>query len=76
MRIYKQFLLVLILCTGCTSAPSLLGFTETKSTKEDYNPLIPKENIITKNNQRQYMGKLVYEVTEAELSSLKPRTSY
>ena len=68
MHIYKQILLVLILCTGCTSAPSLLGFTETKSTKEDYNPLIPKENIITKNNQRQYMGKLVYEVTDAELS--------
>ena len=59
MRIYRQFLLVLILCTGCTSVPSLLDFTEAKSTKEEYNPLIPKENIITKNNQRQYMGKLV-----------------
>jgi hypothetical protein len=68
MRIYRQFLLVLILCTGCTSVPSLLGFTEAKSTKEDYNPLIPEENILTKNNQRQYMGKLVYEVTDAELS--------
>jgi len=39
-----------------------------ESPKEEYNPLIPKENIITKNNQRQYMGKLVYEVTDAELS--------
>lgn len=68
MRIYRQFLLVLILCTGCTSVPSLLGFTEAKSTKEDYNPLIPEENIITKNNQTQYMGILVYEVTDAELS--------
>ena len=68
MRIYQQFLLVLILCTGCASVPSLLGFTEAKSPKEEYNPLIPKENIITKNNQRQYMGKLVYEVTDAELS--------
>jgi len=68
MRIYRQFLLVLILCTGCTSVPSLLGFTEAKSTKEDYNPLIPEENILTKNNQTQYMGILVYEVTDAELS--------
>ena len=68
MRIYRQFLLVLILCTGCTSVPSLLGFTEAKSTKEEYNPLIPKENIITKNNQRQYMGKLVKEVIDAKLS--------
>ena len=68
MRIYRQFLLVLILCTGCTSVPSLLGFTEAKSTKEDDNPLIPEENIITKNNQTQYMGILVYEVTDAELS--------
>ena len=68
MRIYQQFLLVLILCTGCTSVPSLLGFTEANSSNEEYNPLIPKENIITKNNQRQYMGKLVYEVTDAELS--------
>ena len=67
MRIYQQFLLVLILCTGCTSVPSLLGFTEAKSTKEDYNPLIPEENILTKNNQTQYMGILVYEVTDAEL---------
>ena len=48
--------------------PSLLGFTEAKSADEEYNPLIPKENIITKNNQREYMGKLVYEVTDAELS--------
>lgn len=68
MRIYRQFLLVLILCTGCTSVPSLLGFTEAKSTKEEDNPLIPEENIITKNNQTQYMGILVYEVTDAELS--------
>ena len=68
MRIYRQFLLVLILCTGCTSVPSLLGFTEAKSTKEDYNQLIPEENILTKNNQTQYMGILVYEVTDAELS--------
>ena len=48
--------------------PSLLGFTESKSSNEEINPLIPKENIITKNNQREYMGKLVYEVTDAELS--------
>jgi hypothetical protein len=68
MRIYQQFLLVLILCTGCTSVPSLLGFTESKLSDEEYNPLIPKENIITMNNQREYMGKLVYEVTDAELS--------
>ena len=68
MRIYRQFLLVLILCTGCTSVPSLLGFTEAKSSNKEINPLIPKENIITKNNQREYMGKLVYEVTDAELS--------
>jgi hypothetical protein len=68
MRIYQQFLLVLILCTGCTSVPSLLGFTEANSSNEEYNPLIPKENIITKNNQREYMGKLVYKVTDAELS--------
>ena len=68
MRIYQQFLLVLILCTGCTSVPNLLGFTEANSSNEEYNPLIPKENIITKNNQREYMGKLVYKVTDAELS--------
>ena len=68
MRIYQKLLLVLILCTGCTSVPSLLGFTEAKPPNEEYNPLIPKENIITKNNQREYMGKLVYEVTDAELS--------
>ena len=68
MRIYQQLLLVLILCTGCTPVPSLLGFTESKSSNEEINPLIPKENIITKNNQREYMGKLVYEVTDAELS--------
>ena len=68
MRIYQQFLLVLILCTGCTSVPNLLGLTEANSPNEEYNPLIPKENIITKNNQREYMGKLVYEVTDAELS--------
>ena len=68
MRIYQKLLLVLILCTGCTSVPSILGFTEAKPSNEEYNPLIPKENIITKNNQREYMGKLVYKVTDAELS--------
>lgn len=68
MRIYQQFLLTLILCSGCASAPSLLGFREEKSAIGKYNPLIPKENIITKNNQKQYMGKLVYKVTDAELS--------
>ena len=47
MRIYQKLLLVLILCTGCTSVPSLLGFTEANSSNEEYNPLIPKENIIT-----------------------------
>ena len=75
MRIYQQFLLVLILCTGCTSVPNLLGFTEANSSNEEYNPLIPKENIITKNNQRQYMGKLVNEVTDAELSITQAKDS-
>lgn len=73
MRIYKQFLLTLILCSGCTSAPGLLGLTEEKSAKGEYNPLIPKENIITKNNQKQYMGKLVYKVTDAELSNTQAK---
>ncbi len=68
MRIYQQLFLVLIMCTGCTSVPSLLGFTEAKSSNEEYNPLIPKESIITQNNQREYMGELVYKVTDAELS--------
>ena len=46
MRIYQQFLLILILCSGCASAPSLLGFREEKLPTKEYNPLIPKENII------------------------------
>jgi hypothetical protein len=73
MRIYQQFLLILILCSGCASAPSLLGFREEKLPTKEYNPLIPKENIITKNNQKQYMGKLVYKVTDAELSNTQAK---
>ena len=70
MRFCKLFLPILLLCAGCASGPKIFGLSsKEKSSNLDINPLIPKENIITRSNQKKYLGELVYKVTNAELSA-------
>ncbi len=69
MPVYKLYLLTLLFCAGCTSTPNIF---ELSPKEKDYqikvNPLIPKENIITRKNPKKYTGKLVEKVTNAELT--------
>ena len=69
MRFYKLFLPTLLLCVGCASGPNIFGSSsKEKTTIIDTNPLIPRENLITRSNKNKYLGKLVFKVTDVELS--------
>ena len=69
MRFYKLFLPTLLLCVGCASGPNIFGSSSKEKTSNiDTNPLIPKENLITRSNKSKYSGELVYKVTDVELS--------
>ena len=70
MRLYKLFFPTLLLCVGCASGPNIFGLSlKEKPNNIDTNPLIPKENIITRSNKNKYAGELVYKVTDVELSA-------
>ena len=70
MRLFKLFLPVLLLCAGCASGPNIFGSSSKEKTSNiDTNPLIPKENLITRSNKSKYSGELVYKVTDVELSA-------
>ena len=70
MPVYKLYLLTLLFCTGCTSAPNIFDLSpKEKANQLDINPLIPKENIITRTNPQKYTGELVEKVTGKRLSS-------
>ena len=70
MRFYKLFLPTLLLCVGCASGPNIFGLSSKEKTSTiDTNPLIPKENLITRSNKSKYAGELVYKVTNVELSA-------
>ena len=70
MRFYKLFLPIILLCVGCASGPSIFdSFSKEKTSNIDTNPLIPKENFITRSNESKYSGELVYKVTNVELSA-------
>ena len=70
MRFYKLFLPTLLLCVGCASGPNIFGSSSKEKTSNiDTNPLIPKENLITRSNKSKYTGELVYKVTDVELSA-------
>tara|TARA_B100001248_G_scaffold69318_1_gene48962 strand:- start:976 stop:1440 length:465 start_codon:yes stop_codon:yes gene_type:complete len=70
MRFYKLFLPTLLLCVGCASGPNIFGLSsKDKISNIDTNPLIPKENLITRSNKSKYAGELVYKVTDVELSA-------
>ena len=70
MRFYKLFLPTLLLCVGCVSGPNIFGLSSKEKTSNiDTNPLIPKENLITRSNKTKYSGELVYKVTDVELSA-------
>ena len=70
MRFYKLFLPTLLICVGCASGPNILGLSSKEKTSNiDINPLIPKENFITRSNKSKYAGELVYKVTDVELSA-------
>ena len=70
MRFYKLFLPTLLLCVGCASGPNIFGSSSKEKTSNiDTNPLIPKENLITRSNKSKYAGELVYKVTGVELSA-------
>ena len=70
MRFYKLFLPTLLLCVGCASGPNIFGSSSKEKTSNiDTNPLIPKENLITRSNKTKYSGELVYKVTDVELSA-------
>ncbi len=70
MRFYKLFLPTLLLCVGCASGPNIFGLSSKDEISNiDTNPLIPKENLITRSNKSKYAGELVYKVTGVELSA-------
>ena len=70
MRFYKLFLPTLLLCVGCASGPNIFGLSSKEKTSNvDTNPLIPRENLITRSNKSKYAGELIYEVTDVELSA-------
>ena len=69
MPVYKLYLLTLLFCAGCTSNPNIFDLSpKEKANQLDINPLIPKENIITRTNPKKYTGELVEKVTHAELT--------
>ena len=69
MPVYKHYLLTLFFCAGCASAPNIFQLSpKEKANQTKINPLIPKENIITRTNPKKYTGKLVEKVTDAELT--------
>jgi len=69
MPIYKLYLLTLLFCAGCTSASNIFELSpKEKANQIKVNPLIPKENIITRTNPKKYTGELVEKVTDAELT--------
>ena len=70
MRFYKLFLPTLLLCVGCASGPNIFGLSSKEKTSNvDTNPLIPRENLITRSSKSKYAGELIYEVTDVELSA-------
>ena len=70
MRLFKLFLPILLFCAGCASGPNIFGSSSKEKTSNiDTNPLIPKENLITRSNKSKYSGELVYKVTDVELSA-------
>ena len=70
MRLFKLFLPILLLCAGCASGFNIFGSSSKEKTSNiDTNPLIPKENLITRSNKSKYSGELVYKVTDVELSA-------
>ncbi len=70
MRFYKLFLPTLLFCVGCASGPNIFGLSsKEKISNIETNPLIPKENIITRSNKNKYVGELIYQVTGVELSA-------
>lgn len=69
MPVYKLYLLTLLFCAGCTSAPNIFDLSPKEEANHmDINPLIPKENIITRTNPKKYTGELIEKVTDAELT--------
>ena len=69
MPVYKLYLLPLLFCTGCISALNIFDSSpKEKANHVDINPLIPKENIITRTNPKKYTGALIEKVTDAELT--------
>ena len=69
MPVYKLYLLTLLFCAGCTSAPNIFDLSPKEEANHmDINPLIPKENIITRTNPKKYTGELIEKVTYAELT--------
>ena len=69
MPVYKLYLFTLLFCAGCASAPNIFELSpKEKSNQIKINPLIPKENIITRTNPKKYTGKLVEKITDAELT--------
>ena len=69
MPVYKLYLLTLLFCTGCISALNIFDLSpKEKANHLDINPLIPKENIITRTNPKKYTGALIEKVTDAELT--------
>ena len=70
MRLYKLFLPILLICAGCAAGPNIFGsLSKEKTSNIDPNPLIPRENLITRSNKSKYSGELVYKVTKVELSA-------
>ena len=70
MSFYKLFLPTLLLCVGCASGPNIFGLSSKEKTSNvDTNPLIPRENLITRSSKSKYAGELIYEVTDVELSA-------
>ena len=70
MRFYNLLLPTILLCVGCASGPSIFGSSSKEKTSNiDTNPLIPRENLLTRSNKSKYAGELVYKVTYVELSA-------
>ena len=64
MPVYKLYLLTLLFCAGCASAPNIFELSpKEKANQTKINPLIPTENIITRTNPKRYTGELVEKVT-------------
>ncbi len=69
MPVYKLYLSTLLFCAGCALAPNIFELSQKeKANQININPLIPKENIITRTNHKKYTGELVEKITDAELT--------